>query len=183
MGRYMVSARGYWGLPEFDTNAYSTDLAIEAMERACVGCLVRDFLILEPGIGLAALWAGRALGPLIIRGRTRDWLASRAIQENLKASFPGIRYAAENSAESTEYAIPPHDLSDALLVFPDMVPESEGVQPIWQLVLDRAKRGASVVIVAASGVTSRFDRIKPKGLVRMGEKRKKGLCALMLRRE
>ncbi|HWP69253.1 MAG TPA: methyltransferase, partial [Rectinemataceae bacterium] len=57
IGRYSVKTQGFWGLPEFDTTAYATELAVEALEKATAGCLVRDFLISEPGIGIAALWA------------------------------------------------------------------------------------------------------------------------------
>ncbi|HEY9055271.1 MAG TPA: methyltransferase [Rectinemataceae bacterium] len=180
VGRYSAYARGYWGLPEFDTNSFATDLALEAMERGLAGSLVRDFLVLEPGIGLAPLWAGMALGPRVIRAISRDILSSRAVAANLGATFPGISFSVENPARSFSGEA---GLSDALLLFPETIPNAEIASPLWRLMLDRAKLGAGSVIVAPSGVISRFEKTRPKSFVKLGEKRKKGLSALILRRE
>lgn len=181
LGRHAVKARGYWGLPEFDTASYATELAVEALESACAGSLVRDFFVAEPGIGLAALWADKVLGPARIHLMSRDLLALRASAANLKA-FGAPRLLCL-PLQSIDMGTVPDASMDAVLWFPDEVPEYDYVSSAWEFMSRVAKKGAALVIVARSTVAARFQKPKPSGMQRRGEKKKKGFSALVFRRE
>ncbi|MCX7027566.1 MAG: methyltransferase [Spirochaetes bacterium] len=180
IGRYTIEASGYRGLPEFDTNGYATDLGVEALERAASGSLVRDFLVIEPGIGLSALWACRSMGPERVHAQSRDYLSLIATGANLAASFPLTSYIPRTSIE--DEALP--DVSiDAALVFPDVTPRVDPVKSCWELLARTTKRGAAVVIVTDSQAASRFEKAKPVGFRRTDKKRKKGLASCSFMRE
>jgi len=178
MGRYSVKVQGFWGLPEFDTTSYATELAVEALEKATAGSLVRDFLISEPGIGLTALWACKALGPTRIHFLSRDLLALKAASTNI-----------ENSDSRSTEVLPLQSLDidtikpaslDCILWFPDEIPEYDYILPAWDFILKTAKKGASAVIVSTPTTIARFEKTRPSGLQRLGEKKKKGFSALMV---
>jgi len=180
LGRYPVSASGYWGLPEFDTTSFATSLALEALERACAGNLVRDFLIAEPGIGLAALWARKALGPARIHAASRDLLSLRATRANIEAAgTPAPEFLPLQSIDigQTRDAI-----FDAILWYPDEIPEYDYISPAWEFLGRTAKKGAAIVIVASATVIARFEKIKPAAMQRLGGKKSRGFAALMVRR-
>ena len=180
LGRYSVSASGYWGLPEFDTTSFATSLALEALERACSGNLVRDFLIVEPGIGLAALWAGKALGPTRIHAASRDLLALRATRANIEAAVvPAPEFLPLQSIDISQAR---DAMFDAILWYPDEIPEYDAITPAWEFLNRTAKMGAAVVIVASATTIARFEKIKPAGMQRLGEKKSKGFASLMVRR-
>jgi len=180
LGRYSVHAEGYWGLPEFDTTSFATSLAVEALERACAGSLVRDFLIAEPGIGLAALWAGKALGPARIHAASRDLLSLRATKANIEAS--GGPTPEFLPLQSIDIGQARDAMFDAILWHPDEIPEYDSISPAWEFLKRAAKMGAAIVIVASATTIARFERIKPAEMQRLGEKRSKGFAALMVRR-
>jgi len=180
LGRYMALANGFWGLPEFDTSSFATELALEALEKACAGSLVRDFLIFEPGIGLAALWACKSLGPSTIHAMSRDILALRATRANIEAlAGPLPDFQPLQSIDRAKVS----DASlDAVLWFPDEVPEYDGIGPDWEFLGRSVKKGGAVVIVSTSTTISRFEKNKPACMQRLGEKKKKGFSAFMARR-
>ena len=105
IGRYVLEASGFQGLAEFDTNSFATDLAVETLERAAAGCLVRDFLVVEPGIGLSALWACRSMGPERVHLLSRDYLSLIASSANLAARFPRVACLPRASTEAD--SLPP----------------------------------------------------------------------------
>lgn len=180
LGRYSVRASGFWGLPEFDTTSFATELAIEALEKACAGSLVRDFLVSEPGIGLSALWVCKALGPSRIHALSRDLLSLLAAKSNIEAAFnPSPEILSIPSIDADAVA----DASiDAILWFPDEVPEYDAVSPAWEFLRRTAKKGAAIVVVSNPTSTARFEKAKPTGIQRLGEKKRKGYAALMYRR-
>ena len=180
LGRYTVLAGGYWGLPEFDTTSFATSLAVEALERACAGNLVRDFLIVEPGIGLAALWAGKALGPARIHAASRDLLALRATKANIEAA--GTRAPEYIPLQSVDIDQARDAMFDAILWHADEIPEYDSISPAWEFLERAAKRGAAIVIVARTTTIARFEKTKPATMQRLGEKKNKGFAALMVRR-
>ena len=180
LGRYSAQAIGFWGLPEFDTSSFATELALEALEKTCAGSLVRDFLIFEPGIGLAALWACKSLGPATIHAMSRDLLALRATKANIEAlTGPRPAYKVLQSIDRANVS----DASlDAVLWFPDEVPEYDGISPAWEFLDRSVKKGGVVVIVSTSTTVSRFEKNKPACMQRLGEKKKKGFSAFMVRK-
>ncbi len=180
LGRYKAKVSGYQGLPEFDTASFATGLAIEALERACAGCLVRDFLVAEPGIGLPVLWARAALGPARIHALSRDFLALLATEANLEAQgAPAPEYLP---LAAVDIPAEPAASYDAILWNPDEIPEYDEVSPAWRFMLKAAKTGAAVVIVGTATTIARFDKVKPSGMQRLGEKKRKGFAAAMYRR-
>ncbi len=180
LGRYSVPVFGFWGLPEFDTTSFATEMALEALEKACAGSLVRDLLISEPGIGLPALWACKALGPARIHALSRDLLSLFATKANIDAlNSPHPEYFPLQSIDGDTVG---DATFDAILWFPEEVPEYDFIKPDWEFMRRTVKKGGAVVIVSTSTVTTRFDRVKPSGMQRLGEKKKKGFSALMFRR-
>ena len=180
LGRYKAKVAGYQGLPEFDTASFATGLAIEALERACAGCLVRDFLVAEPGIGLSALWARAALGPARIHALSRDFLALLAAAANLEAQ--GAPVPEYLPLAAVDLPAEPEARYDAILWNPDEIPEYDEVSPAWRFLSKAAKAGAAVVIVGTATTIARFDKAKPSGMQRLGEKKRKGFAAAMYRR-
>ena len=180
LGRYKAKVSGYQGLPEFDTASFATGLAIEALERACAGCLVRDFLVAEPGIGLPVLWARAALGPARIHALSRDFLALLATEANLEAQ--GAPVPEYLPLAAVDIPAEPAASYDAILWNPDEIPEYDEVSPAWRFMLKSAKTGAAVVIVGTGTTIARFDKVKPSGMQRLGEKKRKGFAAAMYRR-
>jgi len=180
LGRYKAKVSGYQGLPEFDTVSFATGLAIEALERACAGCLVRDFLVAEPGIGLPVLWARAALGPARIHALSRDFLALLATEANLEAQ--GAPVPEYLPLAAVDIPAEPAASYDAILWNPDEIPEYDEVSPAWRFMLKAAKTGAAVVIVGTATTIARFDKVKPSGMQRLGEKKRKGFAAAMYRR-
>ena len=180
LGRCKAKVSGYQGLPEFDTASFATGLAIEALERACAGCLVRDFLVAEPGIGLTALWARAVLGPARIHALSRDFLALLATGANLEAQgAPAPEYLP---MASLDLPAEPAAFCDAILWNPDEIPEYDDIVPAWRFLLKAAKAGAAVVIVGTATTIARFDKAKPSGVQRLGDKKRKGFAAAMYRR-
>jgi len=180
LGRCKAKVSGYQGLPEFDTASFATGLAIEALERACAGCLVRDFLVAEPGIGLPVLWARAALGPARIHALSRDFLALLATEANLEAQ--GAPVPEYLPLAAVDIPAEPAASYDAILWNPDEIPEYDEVSPAWRFMLKSAKTGAAVVIVGTGTTIARFDKVKPSGMQRLGEKKRKGFAAAMYRR-
>ena len=177
VGRYTVQANGFWGLPEFDTTSYATELAVDALEKATAGCLVRDFLVSGPGIGLAALWARETLGPVRVRALSRDLLSLFAAGVNVKNQEPRSAEflpCASFDADSIGAAS-----LDSVLWIPDEIPGYDDIPATWDFFLRSAKRGAGIVIVSSPTLIARFEKARPTGVQRLGEKKKKGFAALM----
>ncbi|MCE1195760.1 class I SAM-dependent methyltransferase [bacterium] len=180
LGRYKAKVSGFQGLPEFDTASFATELSIEALEKACAGCLVRDFLVAEPGIGLSALWARAALGPARIHALSRDFLALLAAAANLEAQGAPVPEYLPLSA--VDLSAEPEARYDAILWNPDEIPEYDDVSPAWGFLSKAAKAGAAGVAAGTATAIARFDKAKPSGMQRLGEKKRKGFAAAMYRR-
>lgn len=178
LGRYAAEVDGFWGLAEFDTASYSTDIAIEALESATSGLLVREFLVAEPGIGLAALWAAKALGPSRIVAISRNLLSLLATSRNLaKLEEPRPRLFP---CAATEIDRIPGASIDCALWFCDEVPEYNYMTPTLSFLQRVTKKGAAIVVVGSTVAVSRFERARPKGLQRVSVKKRKGFSALTL---
>jgi hypothetical protein len=176
-GRYKIPIAGYWGLPEFDTNSFATDVAIQCLEKAVAGTLVRDFLCIEPGLGIACAWMAKVSSPLRIHARSRDLLALAATESNTKGK--GIEYFPESEPGEDESS---RGLVDCILAFPDDIPEYDGAGPLWDLAQSRLKRGGNLVVVDAPTAISRLLKRKPGEFQRISEKRAKGYSAVTLRK-
>lgn len=180
LGNYKLPCFGIWGLPEFDTTSYATELALEALTKACAGSLVREFLVVNPGIGLSALWAQAALGCDRIQLVSRDSLSLQAATANLAAGF---KEAVTSLCRSFTDADRFGDASlDALLCYPDEIPGYDYVEENWALIARVLKKAGAAVIVASPTVIARFEKARPSGMWKLGEMKKKGFTALLARR-
>lgn len=167
-------------MTEFDTNSYATDLATEALAKACAGSLVREFLVINPGLGLSCLWARAALGCDRVRLVSRDSLSLRASVVNLRAAFGDAVAASPLSSFDADRV---EDRSvDAMLCFPDEIPGYDYVGENWALIARALKKAGAAVIVASPTVIARFDKSRPAGLWKLGEAKKKSFAALLVRR-
>ncbi len=180
LGTYKLPCHGFYGLPEFDTTSYATDLATEALAKACAGSLVRDFLVFNPGIGLSSLWARAALGCDRIHLVSRDSLSLRAAGANLYAAFgDGVtirRFASFDTDRIEDSSL------DAMLCFPDEIPGYDYVGENWALIARVLKKAGAAVVVASPTVIARLEKSRPAGLWKLGEAKKKSFAALLVRR-
>ncbi len=181
LGAYTLPVLGIWGLPEFDTTSFATDLAITSLAKACAGSLVRDFLLLGPGLGLPALWARAALGCDRIHLVSRDSLALRAAAANLIAAFPHPGPETDCLSFFDSDRLEPASM-DAALCFPDEIPEFDYVAHTWAVLASSLKTGGAAVLIATPTILSRFEKTRPAGMWKLGEMKKKGFSALLVRR-
>lgn len=180
LGSYKLPCYGIWGLPEFDTTSYGTDLGIEAMAKAWAGSLVREACIINPGIGLSALWARSALGCEVVQLVSRDSLSLRAAAANLAANFGEAVIHRCTSSFDTDRI---EDASlDAILCYPDEIPGYDYMQADLAFIARALKKSAAAVIVASATVITRYEKARPVGMWKLGEMKKKGFTALLVRR-
>jgi 16S rRNA G1207 methylase RsmC len=168
-------ASGIWGLPEFDTVGYGSVAAAELAVRALPGSLVRSALVVNPGIGNLPIWLTRRLAPESITAASRDVLSLAATGANLAAQpKPRPEYRAWSSLELA--ALP--DASFDLIVWnPDIVPEYDWIGPVWEEASRLLKTGASLLIACPPTELARFEKRRPQGFRKTGEKRKKAFEA------
>jgi SAM-dependent methyltransferase len=187
-------AKGFWGLPEFDTPGFAVAAAAELASRVAAGCLVRDALVIDPGVGHFALWASRVLGPDRVTAASRDLLALAAAGANL-ADLPQASRPAYRAVDELGLDLVPDASFDLIADFSAVVPELDGAAPAWARAGRLLKRGG--VFIAARSLTemSRLERRRPSGAgatgpegssapawTALGRKRKKGLVAEAWRR-
>lgn len=177
LGRYSHEARGFRGLPEFDTPSFATLVAIEAVQRHFSGLLVGNLLAGEPGIGLSACHALSATGAKTLYALSRDYLSLEATKANVRAAF-GEKVVFEPrsilEADSVENA-----RIDAAIWFPDTIPGWDAVPGDWEYLARTMKKGGRVVIAAPSHIVSRYDRKLSRPFSRIGILRRNGFAALV----
>lgn len=181
-----LSWDGIQGLPEFDEPSFATRCALEAARRACAGLLVRRLLIFEPGVGIAALWAHKVLGPADIALKSHDLLSLSAARWNLKkASVSASRCIQEPYAPGQGSLDGLEDADfDAIFVFPEQIPQYDIPAHYWSQVSHALKRGGSVIFASDATTIERILRAKPEGFSRLPlNERRKGWEALAFRRE
>lgn len=186
LGSVSVRARGYRGLEEFDTVSYGTEAAIAAAARVAAGSLVRHALFVEPGIGLAAIWARRVLGPDRLTIASRDILSLRASRANLLAegaAADAMDPAALRSLSSLRLGEVADASCDLQIWRADETPMADWAAPLWATAQRVAKLGSAFVIVCSTGGAGRLAKRPPRGMRILGEKKKKGFVAVFGRRE
>lgn len=169
------TAAGFWGLPEFDTVGYDQAAAAELAEKVVPGSLVRQALVVNPGIGHLALWASRRLGPQILTAASRDLLSLAATGANLALQpHSRLEYRPMSSLElgSLESAS-----LDLLACFPDVVPDYDWIGPLWEDAARLLKRGALLIVSCQPTELTRLSKRRPQGWRLRGEKRKKSYAA------
>ena len=181
LGDERYRARGFWGLPDFDTIGFGPLLATGIAARAIAGMLIRDLLVVEPGVGHAALWAARHIVPERIDAASRDLLALAATGANL-ASLPGRKpaYRAIDALRLDELERATYDL---IMDFPENLPEYDWIEAFWERSSRLLKKGGALVAVASSTSLTRMEKRKPSGFVSRFERKKRGMTGAVWRRE
>jgi predicted O-methyltransferase YrrM len=184
-------ARGFWGLPDFDTIGWPQLAATELLSRFATGSPAREVLVVNPGVGHAALWISLALAPERIAFASRDLLSLVAARENLRALAPaGSQGPAEDPEPSSvsraidvlrldEEAVSSLDL---IVDFADPIPEYDWLTPTWERSARLIRNGGTLVVAAPPTELFRLEKRRPDGWRLLGEKRKKGGAAAAWRR-
>ena len=174
-GRAQYRLDGIWGLPEFDTPSFASELAIDLAENAMAGSLVRRAAFVNPGGGRGACHVqARAKGATIdLCGR--DALALAASARNVDRNEPEGNTAGLKCAFPDEL---PEASYDLLVELPDLTPRVDTAESSWNNAARILKRGASFLAAMPSSAMDRFEKRKPKGFARIAMRRKKGYaCA------
>ncbi len=189
---------GVQGLPEFDKPSYATICALELSCKALAGLLVRRALVIEPGVGIAALWARDMLGPEEIVLHSHDTLALIAASHNLECgqSSTGpmkvvrslepplpLKNAPAGDATTALSNLKPHSV-DAIILSLEDIPRFDASSRYWLLAERTLKRGGVFIIAAESTAIDRAARQRPSGFSRIPHtERKKGWEAIAFRRD
>jgi 16S rRNA G1207 methylase RsmC len=168
-------ASGIWGLAEFDTVGFASAAAAELAERALAGSLVRDALVINPGIGHLAIWAARRVGAARVVGASRDLLSLAATGANL-ASLGRSRpdYRAVDALRLEDL---PASSFDLIFCSPDLVPDYDWIAPLWADASRLLKKGATLIVASTPTELLRFEKRRAPGYRKAGEKRKKTFLA------
>lgn len=202
VARTIANARLAWdgvqGLPEFDEPSFATVCALELSRKALAGLLVRRALVIEPGVGIAALWAREVLGPDEIILHSHDALALIAASRNLERGTQSARplkilrslepqFLLKNDPADADSALDsglePHSI-DAIILALEDIPRFDTSSRYWSLAERTLKRGGALIIAAESTQIDRAARQRPSGFSRIPHsERKKGWEAIAFRRD
>ncbi len=174
-GRATYRVKGYWGLPEFDTASFASELAMDLCENAMSGLMTRRALIVNPGIGRVACYIKARAKNAIIDVCGRDALALAATAKNVALDVASDAPVGESYAFCTQTPDMSYDL---IVEQPDITPRVDTLDETWLNAVRALKLGGSYVAAMPSAAMDRFERRRPKGLVRIATHKKKGFaCA------
>ncbi|HOX33103.1 MAG TPA: methyltransferase [Spirochaetales bacterium] len=167
-------ARGFWGLPDFDTVGYSAALAADTAARACPGSLVREALVINPGVGHLPIWMARKLGPARISAASRDLLSLAATGANL-ALAGGRRAPAYRCLDELRLDELAEESSlDLLAELPELVPEYDWIGPAWERAGRLVKAGGAFLLVGPATELGRAEKRRPSGWRLAAERKRRG---------
>jgi hypothetical protein len=181
VGTRNLVSRGYWGLPDFDTVNFATNLAAEAMNRALAGSLIRECLLVNPGVGHLALWLSRVFAPKTMRVASRDTLSLLALRDNLSHSGRIDTEILPMSALDIDSLKPSG--TDLVVWCPDLIPEFDWIEPAWNCANSICKTGACIVLVSTPTELARCEKRKPSGWKQLVDRRRRGMAVMVFRRE
>ncbi len=186
LGLATYPARGFWGLPEFDTPSFGNVVAADLAERTLADGRVREALLVNPGVGHLALWVAKRLGALAITGAARDLLSLGATGANLaSAGFSsdpasgGFVYRAADSLRLDEL---PEDSQDALFEAPDIVPGFDWAALSWERAGCLVRAGGRYMAICPPTEIARLEKRRVSGWRLLGERRKRGFAAMAWQR-
>ncbi len=183
LGTKRYQHAGYFGLPEFDTPSFATELAVELLDIAMTGATLRNSLIVNPGSGRLACYL-RARSKTHIDLCGRDALANAASRRNILLNEkPVAGQEAEKATEFSFVAAAPERCYDLMVEFPDLIPGVDPGDAFWPAAARVLKLGGAAVIAMPSNAFDKLERKKPKGFVKLREKKKKGYVAAAWRLE
>lgn len=174
-GRTTYRVKGYWGLPEFDTASFASELAMDLCENAMAGLMTRRALVVNPGIGRVACYIKARAKNAIVDVCGRDALALAATARNVAIDAAPDALAGDSYAFCTQVPDMSYDL---IVEHPDITPRVDTLDETWLNAVRALKLGGSYVASMPSAAMDRFERRRPKGLVRIAMHKKKGFaCA------
>ena len=141
--------RGVWGLPEFDTLAFATRLAMESMSELPRVPPTAPTLIWNPGQGHVPAWlAARGAREISLAGR--DLLALRAGEQNAAGSVRRLVHAWHPDEAGTGYR--------RVVLVPDDDPAAHWEDTLPVVLGRTLAPGGELVLGASSTFVSRFLR-------------------------
>ena len=174
-GNAAYRLNGYWGLPEFDTPSFGTDLAMDHCEKILAASPVKRALFINPGIGRVACHVQVRAKDAGSDLCARDALALLASRENLSLA---LRKGAPPAAFVAEATGLPDEAYDLIVESVDVIPRVDLTEFSWNQSARMLKKGGYYVAVMPSSAMDRFEKRKPKIFVRTAERKKKGYaCA------
>lgn len=182
-------ASGFWGLPEFDTPGFGSEVAAEVASRAFAGGTSTsgpcdDALLIEAGVGHLATWIAKELGPKRLTAASRDALALEATRRNLASLSERFRpaYVSVDALSATALASSSFDLVAESL---DIVPERDWIGFAWERAGTLVKPGGVYLAYGPPTEMTRLEKRKPSAGARWSlicQRRKKGFVAAAWRR-
>ena len=180
LGSARFRFKGYWGLPEFDTPSFATVLAAELTETLFGSGLLRRVVVINPGPGrLACFIRARSRSQIDLCGR--DALALAASERNLTLNWPndaGRESIGQDSGHGRLVTASVDDLPDSLydlvVEFADLTPRVDTSSEMWEAVRRLLKPGGFYCALMPSTAFDRYEKRKPKNLIKLREKKKKG---------
>jgi hypothetical protein len=174
-GKAVYRLHGYWGLPEFDTPSFETDLALDLCDKILEGSSVRRALFINPGIGRVACHVQSRKKDAVIDLCGRDALELAASSNNIALNRKKDAVAGISVADATGL---PDSAYDLIVEVVEVIPRVDTLENSWNQAERMLRAGAAYITVMPSSVTDRFARHRPKIFTRMAERKKKGFaCA------
>jgi hypothetical protein len=134
--------------------------------------VVRSALVVEPGVGHLACYL-RSCGKAVIDLCSRDALALAASRANLALAS---KVAADNDTGKNYPFL--QEISDAtydlLLALPEIIPGVDQSAWFWDQASRLLRPGATLIVALGSTFFDRFEKKKPRGYVKLREKKRKG---------
>jgi len=174
-GKAIYRLHGYWGLPEFDTPSFETDLAIDLCDKILDGSSVKRALFINPGIGRVACHVRSRKKDAVIDLCGRDALELAASYGNIALNRKKDAVDGMSVADATGL---PDSAYDLIVEFVELIPRVDTLENSWNQAERLLRAGASYIAVMPSSVMDRFARHRLKIFNRMAERKKKGFaCA------
>lgn len=169
MGKQSVEMKTAWNLPEFDSLAHDTALAINALKKKPVSGRV---LFWNPGQGHMPVFLREQVDQFVLA--SRDGLSLQMAELNLR------RLGAENiSLQHIPHFLAASGQYDWLIIFPDIDPGVAWENYLLPHCRDLLVPGGRVLLVAKSAYTHRLLQ-KKRGLHSKFDRKRNGYRAVIL---
>ena len=186
-------AQGFWGLPEFDTPGYGSSVVAEVLGRifpdgGAAPSSCPKVLLVEPGVGHAAIWVAKELRPSLIAAVSRDALSLEATAANLSAlqlragpEYLPFDALGVEGLEPSAFEPSKPSAFDLIVERPVIVPERDWTAPAWERAGGLLRPGGIYLACSSPTESARLEKRRPSaGAARWSllcRKRKKGFVA------
>lgn len=173
--------QGFWGLPEFDTASFASELGIELLGN--IKERMQRALVINPGTGrLASALRLKTRARIDLCGR--DWLSLKASRHNLALNGQDF-----NKLTDSEVFLPawpeevPENDYDMMALFLEVTPRVNSFPWSWAHAARSIKSGGLFLVIGTSADMDRFSRHKEKGFALLNQKKKKGWLAALYKNQ